>query len=138
VTEEDPPPRSASAKAASAAPKPVPVAPKPPPPKQDPAVIDRLLRSAIAGKHLVRLTFNNASRVVEPHDYGVRKGVTILLAYQLRQASAQITPEAVEGWRWFDVSKISELSVTKESFPGSRGAAHTRHSEWDTVHARVA
>jgi hypothetical protein len=107
------------------------------PPRQDPAELDKLLRSAIASKRLVRLTFNNVSRVVEPHDYGLRKGVAILFAYQLRHDTAQIAPEAVEGWRWFNVTKIADLTVLKEGFSGSRGEQHPRHNEWDTVFARV-
>jgi hypothetical protein len=61
----------------------------------------------------------------------------MLLAYQPRLAGAHVAPEAVEGWRWFNLDKITELAVLKDNFPGSRGAQHSQHSTWDTVHARV-
>jgi hypothetical protein len=117
---------------------PPPPRPPEPPPRPDPKLIDRMLRTAIADKRLVRLTYNKVSRIVEPHDYGVRKGVTILLAYQPRLAGAHVAPEAVEGWRWFNFEKITELAVLKENFAGGRGAQPVQHDAWDTLHARVA
>jgi hypothetical protein len=44
--------------------------------------LDRLLRVAIAEKRLVSFTLHGRSRIGEPHDYGVIKGVTTLFFYQ--------------------------------------------------------
>jgi hypothetical protein len=40
-----------------------------PPPR-----IDELLRNAIEQKRLIRFSYKNKPRIVEPHDYGVHKG----------------------------------------------------------------
>ena len=89
---------------------------------------DERLRFAITNKRLVKLSYNESLRVVEPHDYGVQKGRDRLLAYQLQTAP---------GWRLFDVAKIEELAVLDTVFKGSRGASHQQHHSWDTVYARV-
>lgn len=95
--------------------------------------LDRDLRFAIANRRLLQLTYNSQLRIVEPHDYGRRRGGLRLLAYQLRGASTRSTPE----WRDFDVAKIEAWTVLDEAFAGSRGGAHQRHKDWDEVFARV-
>ena len=96
--------------------------------------IDKQLRSAIATRRLVKLRYNGSFRVVEPHDYGVQKGVDRLLAYQQQSFG----PKKSElGWRLFDVAKIEGLTVLDTVFKGSRGASHQTHHVWDTVYARV-
>ena len=95
------------------------------------SIADHQLRVAIADRRLIRFTYGSASRVAEPHDYGVQHGVVRVLVYQLRSA-----PFA-RGWRLLDVSKISELAVLDETFAGSRGGRHRHHFEWDALFARV-
>lgn len=99
--------------------------------------MDKQLRFAITNKRLLALTYNGSARVVEPHDYGVHKGITRLLAYQHRGTSTA-RRKSLSGWRLFDVSKIEECVVLDETFPGSRGDAHQHHREWDSLYARVA
>jgi len=96
-----------------------------------PETIDEQLRSAIAGKRLIQIRYSGTVRVVEPHDYGIKNGKHMLLAYQLqpRKSAAE--------WRLFDVSKIAECCVLKETFRGSRGAPDQLHHAWDTLYARV-
>lgn len=98
--------------------------------------LDEKLRFAIANKRLVQFTYQGALRVAEPHDYGVLKGATRLFVYQLRGASTT-RGKGVVGWKLLFVSKIAECVVLEESFPGSRGASHHRHYEWDVLYARV-
>ncbi len=95
------------------------------------SIADHQIRMAIAGRRLIRFTYGSASRVAEPHDYGVQHGVTRLLVYQLRSMPFS------RGWRMLDVAKISGLAVLEETFGGSRGASHSHHFEWDTLFARV-
>jgi len=97
--------------------------------------IDEQLRDAIARRRLIRLRYSDTVRVVEPHDYGIKKGNAMLLAYQLR-TSGRPEKSAV-GWRLFDVAKIAECLVLEDSFKGSRGAADQQHHPWDTLYARV-
>ena len=89
---------------------------------------------AIASRRLVGLVYESRRRVVEPHDYGVRGGVERLLAYQVRGESRS---GRVPGWRDLEVSKIRDLVVLDDTFPGSRGASHRHHKPWDVVFARV-
>ena len=95
------------------------------------SIADRQIRAAIAGRRLIRFTYGSASRVAEPHDYGVQHGATRLLVYQLRSMPFS------RGWRMLDVSKISGLVVLEETFAGSRRASHSHHFEWDALFARV-
>jgi predicted DNA-binding transcriptional regulator YafY len=87
------------------------------------------LVAAIRHKRLIALRFKDTDRVAEPHDYGVRNGRQTLLAYQLK-------PET--GWRWFEIERISALSVLEEkSFAGGRSAPSGKHHAWDRLFARV-
>ena len=95
---------------------------------------DAELRMAIAGKRLVQLRYSDSLRVVEPHDYGIQKGILRLFAYQTRSLDE---PFKEPGWRWFDIPKVAELVVLDQTFKGSRNEPGQRHHEWDVVYARV-
>jgi hypothetical protein len=96
--------------------------------------LDERLRFAITNKRLVKLSYSGSVRVVEPHDYGVRKGVARLLGYQQKSFGPK---KSEQGWRLFDVAKIEEIAVLDTVFKGSRGASHQQHHVWDIVYARV-
>ena len=96
--------------------------------------IDERLRFAIIRKRLIKLRYSGSLRVVEPHDYGVQKGVDRLLAYQQQSLGPK---KSEPGWRRFDVAKIEELVVLDTVFKGSRGASHQQHHTWDVLYARV-
>ena len=100
-----------------------------------PPSIDARIREAIAGKHVLEVRYKGQVRVVEPHDYGVQKGVGRLLVYQLR-ATVGSGGHAI-GWRLFDVARIESLTVLDTRFKGSRRAAHQEHHTWDVLYARV-
>jgi hypothetical protein len=95
------------------------------------SMTDHQIRVAIAGRRLIRFTYGSASRLAEPHDYGVQHGVVRLLVYQLRSMPFS------RGWRLLDVSKISELAVLDDTFAGSRGSGHADHNAWETLFMRV-
>lgn len=97
--------------------------------------VDEQLRFAIAHKRLIQLSYHGRQRVAEPHDYGVRKGITKLLIYQIQLSGAR--SKDVTGWRLLDASKIERYSVLEETFPGSRGRSDQRHHLWDVLYARV-
>lgn len=98
-------------------------------------LVDEQLRSAIAGKRLVQLRYNGSVRVVEPHDYEVKNGAAMLLAYQ--QKTSDPAKKSAMGWRLFDVAKIAECIVLETQFRGSRGTSHQHHHSWDVLYARV-
>jgi hypothetical protein len=97
--------------------------------------LDEQLRFAIQNKRLVEIRYLGRLRTAEPHDYGVHKGIERLLVFQLRAvpASGRNIPE----WRLLDTAKIEACAVLETEFPGSRGASHSRHMEWDVLYARV-
>ena len=87
------------------------------------------------GKHLLELRYKGQVRVVEPHDYGVQKGLDRLLVYQLNATVG--AGRHTFGWRLFDIGKIESLSVLEARFRGSRRAASQDHHTWDVLYARV-
>ena len=97
--------------------------------------IEERIRFAIAHRRLVEIGYSGAVRLIEPHDYGIQSGRERILVYQ-RRGPAQ-PGQAPAGWRLFEVSKIQSFTVLAEAFPGSRGAMHERHLDWDTLHARI-
>ena len=103
----------------------------------NPESIDEQLRHAIENRQLIEVSYNGKRRVVEPHDYGVHKGVEKLLVYQLRSLPPASDRQAT-GWRLLDVSKIQSCGVLNESFRGSRGQAHRNHLKWEIHYARVS
>ena len=96
--------------------------------------LDRLLRSAITEKRLIRFRYDGKLRIAEPHDYGKQNGRVRLLAYQVQGASTGRLP----GWRWIEVPDISDLEVLKETFEGSRGDESDKHHTWDELYVRVS
>lgn len=100
------------------------------------ASFDEMIRSAISRKRLLRLRYTGRVREVEPHDYGMQKGVERLLVYQLRGTPS--TPgRSATGWRLLDLPKIEDCAVLTESFAGSRGHLHSRRLIWDVLYMRV-
>src|SRR5262245_2605963 len=94
--------------------------------------VDTQLRSAIANKRLIEFTYDEARRVAEPHDYGRRNGIDNLLVYQQKKAGSYKI-----GWRSVEVSKLEDLVVRDDTFPGSRNEPHQHHIVWDELYARV-
>ena len=95
--------------------------------------LDKLIRKAIRHKHLIRLIYKNKERVIEPHDYGIHKGVVKLPAYQVRGLSSGKLP----GWRWLEVGGISDAHLMDETFPGNRPPPSGQHHQWDEIFIRV-
>jgi len=91
-----------------------------------------LLYGAIQNKRLIRFVYQNKERIVEPHDYGIQKGIARLLSWQIAGQSSGRLP----GWRWFDVRGMREVEVLDKTFPGNRDVAGSHH-RWDQVFIRV-
>ena len=99
--------------------------------------LDEQLRFAIANRRLVRITYDAALRVGEPHDYGIQGGISKLLFYQLRRASGDHQWQVAPGWRGLVTSKIETCEVLQETFRGTRASSHQQHLPWDELFARV-
>jgi len=98
--------------------------------------IDERMRFAIANRRLLQVRYDDAVRILEPHDYGVLNKTEKLFAYQQRNLTRP-TNERDTHWRLLELSKIEECVVLDETFPGSRGDEHSKHLAWEILYARV-
>ena len=89
----------------------------------------------IEDKRLIEFVYRiGPFRIVEPHDYGVRRGVERLLGFQISGASGSGAPH---GWKEFDVEEIQQLRVLEPRFAGTRADRTQHHRASDAVFARV-
>ena len=80
---------------------------------------------AIADKRLIEFVYRIGEiRIVEPHDYGVRRGVERLLGFQISGESRSGTPY---GWKEFDVDAFRQLRVLERRFAGTRADKGQHH-----------
>lgn len=96
--------------------------------------VDKLLRRAIRGKHLVSFMYDGLLRIGEPHDYGSRKGKDQLNFFQTAGASKT---GRLPSWRTLDARDISGVKVLEGTFGGTRSTRTQRHLDWDEVYASV-
>ena len=95
--------------------------------------LDQLLRTAIQQTRLLRLRYGNKDRIVEPHDYGIQKGIVRVFCWQVGGHSSSRLP----GWRIFDVEGIENCEVLDRQFAGNREVLGSHH-KWDEIFIRVA
>ncbi len=95
--------------------------------------LDRLLRSAIQDKQLIRFSHKNNERIVEPHDYGIKNGIVRLFSWQVGGRSSGRIP----GWRMFDVEEIQNCEMLDMHFAGNRDVPTGKHHRWDEIFIRV-
>lgn len=96
--------------------------------------MDGLIRKAIAEKRLIEFDYKGCHRVAEPHVYGVDKGVTQLLIFQVR---GQSMTGGMAHWRRVDLTGVTNLALLDERFPGKRFSANSARSHWDQCLAVV-
>ena len=97
--------------------------------------IDRVIRQAIAERRLLKLTLNGRVRIVEPHDYGIKKGATQVLAYQIGGDSST---GGLPQWRWLHLAKMKDVELLDARFAGGRETETREHHRWDVLFSRVA
>jgi hypothetical protein len=101
-------------------------------PKPDPN-INPVIWAAIEQKRLLRFHYKDRERIVEPHDYGIHKGVIKLFGYQVAGSSSQKLPN----WRWAEQNLITDIQMLDRTFPGGRPTRTGRHQKWDKLFIRV-
>jgi len=94
---------------------------------------DETIRSAIRERRLLQFGYKDATRIVEPHDYGRLGGRLRLFVYQVGGRSRSPLP----GLRMIDVEGIRNVVRLDGSFPGSRARPDQAHKHWDEIFARV-
>jgi hypothetical protein len=95
--------------------------------------VNPLLWKAIEERRLVRVRYNDRERVIEPHDYGVHKGVVKLLAYQVGVSSNHKLPD----WRWLEEDSMSGIELLSERLAGGRPTESGEHHKWEKLFIRV-
>lgn len=98
-----------------------------------PASLDRLLRKAIKTRHLIRFTYKNQERIVEPHDYGIQNGIVRLFCFQVGGRSSGRLP----GWRMINVLEVQACEILEKQFPGNRKTPTGVHHHWNEVFVRA-
>jgi hypothetical protein len=101
-------------------------------PEVDPN-INPVIWTAIEQKRLLRFHYKNRERIVEPHDYGIHKGLIKLFGYQVAGSSSKKLPN----WRWAEQDLISDLQMLDRTFPGGRPTKSGKHHKWDKLFIRV-
>src|SRR6266853_6527720 len=95
--------------------------------------VNPLIWAAIEKKRLLRFRYKNRERIVEPHDYGIHKGLIKLFGYQVAGSSSQKLPN----WRWAEQDLISDLQLLDRTFLGGRRMIKNKNHKWDTLFIRV-
>lgn len=96
--------------------------------------VHQIILQAIGEIRLLRFIFGGKERIVEPHDYGIQKGLIRLFGYQI---GGESTTGRLPAWRLMEVAKMSEVEMLDQTFSGSRGDSSQQHREWDQLFARV-
>ncbi len=94
----------------------------------------KLILTAIHERRLLRFSYHDKDRIVEPQDYGIQKGIVNLFTYQ---AGGESSSSRLPDWRKFAVLSMSKLKLLDETFAGSRLVPSQKHQEWDVLFARV-
>ena len=90
---------------------------------------------AIVDKCLVEFVYKTGrTRIVEPHDYGIHRGIESLFGFQI---SGESQSGAARGWKQFEVAQMYQLRVLERRFAGTRADSAQHHRTWDTLFARV-
>jgi hypothetical protein len=101
-------------------------------PKPEPK-INPLIWAAIEQKRLLRFRHKARERIIEPHDYGIRNGITKLFGYQVAGSSSRKLPT----WQWAEQDLMFDIEMLDRTFPGGRPSKSGRHHKWDKLFIRV-
>jgi hypothetical protein len=94
-----------------------------------------LITQAITNKKMIEVNYHGNIRLVEPHVLGYRKNNKLeLLVWQVQNFAESATPE----WRSFQLTEIMSISLTSQSFNGSRQTNSPFHSNWSQIIAKVS
>lgn len=87
-----------------------------------------LIENAISQKKILKFNYDRHLRIVEPDVFGILDNLYELLGYQIGGSSSS---GGIPNWRRFKISKISNISITGQIFPGKRSFPSGKHSSFD-------
>ena len=91
---------------------------------------NQVICEAIETRHVLSFTYDNVARTVEPHAHGEDyDGDSSLRAWQLTGTG--------RGWRMFHIDKMSGLSITGQSFAGTRPRYNPNDKDLRTTYCRL-
>jgi hypothetical protein len=93
----------------------------------------RLIWTAIEQTRMIRLTYHQKERILEPHDHGFLNGSVQFLGYQVAGSSSRPLPN----WLLMKTDEITDLELLDQTFPGGRPTATGNHIKWDKLFIRV-
>ena len=96
---------------------------------------DRIIRTAIAGMHLIRFQLGGLPRIAEPHDYGIMHGRLRLFVYQVAGGSRS---GRLPDWRLVTLAEASDFELLETTFSGRHQARTGKHQHWDRLFASVS
>lgn len=92
------------------------------------------ITEAIRTRHIISFYYDGGTRMVEPYCYGTSTaGHKVLRGYQ----TSGYTSSGKRGWKLFEVSKMSNLQVTDETFASNRRGYKPNDSAMSSVIAHV-
>jgi len=92
-----------------------------------------LIWTAVEQMRMIRLTYHDKERILEPHDHGVLNGSVQLLGFQTAGASSRPLPN----WLLMKTDEVVDLELLEQTFPGGRSTATGNHIRWDILFIRV-
>src|SRR5215813_3602685 len=99
------------------------------------AEVDRLIRTAIAHRRLIRFQLAGLPRIAEPHDYGEMNGTFRLFVFQVGGKSRS---GRLPDWRLVTLDDASGFELLERTFPGPRPAPSGKHQKWSKLFASVS
>lgn len=76
------------------------------------------IQDAIRNRNLIKFSYEDLSRTIEPYTLGVaKKGTSLLAGFQIAGQSKT----EIHEWKLFDVNKIADLAVISSSRFSIRG-----------------
>ncbi len=94
-----------------------------------------LICNAIETKHLLRFTYENHTRIVEPFCHGFSTtSRDVLRAYWVGSYSES---EHEPPWRLYTVSEMSDIEMLKDTFSGDRPGYEPNDSHMTTIYCRI-
>lgn len=91
--------------------------------------------AGIHSRRVLRCYYDGGYRTMEPHCHGISSaGNEVLSAYQTAGHSESSKPM---DWKLFRVSGMSNLTITDESFEGTRPGYNPNDSRMTTIHCHL-
>jgi len=97
--------------------------------------VNQVICEAIAGRNVLQFQYAGGLRTVEPYRHGrSTAGHEVLRGYQIAGYSASRRPS---GWKLFQVDRMTDLQVTRATFPHNRPGYQPRDRSMIHVHCQV-